>query len=134
MAKFHVRNEVVFRAPTRVGLLADVADSLVGHGVNMLAIRGYEEGDTGVMLIYPDDSRMAEEGLAGVEGTVTVLPVIVAEVANRPGQLAEIARTLSNANIDIVQMHATVAPGCEHAMIILQTSDDVAAIDALQKM
>jgi hypothetical protein len=134
MATFHIRNEVVFRAPNRVGLLADVAEYLAGRDINVLALRGYEEGDTGVVLVYTDDSRLAVDALATLDGEVSSFPVIIAEVANEPGQLAAIARILTNANIDIVQAHATTGKGSDRAMVVLQTSNDVAALEALQKL
>jgi hypothetical protein len=65
---------------------------------------------------------------------VSELPVIVAEVADRPGALAALTRALTNANLDIVQLHATTAPGCDTATIVLQTSNDVAALEALQQL
>ena len=134
MATYHLRNEIVFRAPNRVGLLADVAERLAGHGVNVLAVRGYEEGDTGVVLAYPDDSRAAAEALANLEGVAASLPVIVAEVANEPGALAAIALALSNASIDISQVHATTPAECGQALIVLETSNNVAALEVLQKL
>jgi hypothetical protein len=133
MAKFHVRNQIVFRAPARVGLLADVTDRLEGKAVNILAVRGYDEGDEGVVLIYPDDSRMAEEALATLEGTVRTVPMIVGEVANTPGQLAAISRALANANINIIQVHSTTSD-CSDARLVIETSDDVRALDVLQKV
>jgi hypothetical protein len=134
MATFHVRNELVFRAPTRIGLLADVCERLAGHGVGVLALRGYEEDGDGVILVYPDDSRLAKEALDELVGTVSVLPVIVAEGPNRAGELAAIARALTNANINILQVHVTAAPGSAPAMYVLQTSNDVAALEALQNV
>lgn len=134
MATFHVRNQIVVRAPTRVGLLTDVTDRLEGAGVNVLSVRGYDEGDEGVILIYPDDSRLAMQALGLVEGSVSTRPLIVAEVPNKPGQLAAIARALSNENINISQVQATTTPGCAEALIVLETSNDVHAIDILQKL
>jgi hypothetical protein len=134
MATFSLRNELVFRAPARIGLLADVTDRLAGHGVDILAVRAYEEDRTGVVLVYPDDSRAAAEALEGLDGEVATIRMIVAEVPNRPGQLAAISRALADANIDISQVHATVAAGCDTATIVIGTSDDVAALEVLQKL
>ncbi len=134
MATFHVRNQIVFRAPTRVGLLSDVAERLEGAGVNVLAVRGYEEGDEGVVLIDPDDSRAAMEALATLDGRAATMPMIVAEVPNTPGQLAAVALTLSNANVNVSQLYATASPGCAEALIVLDTSDNVRALEALQKL
>jgi hypothetical protein len=60
--------------------------------------------------------------------------VIIARVRNRPGELAAITRALSNANIEIEQVYATTFPECDEAVIVLHTTNDVRAIDMLQKM
>ena len=133
MATFHLRNEIVFRAPNRVGLLADVSERLSGYRVNVLAVRGYEEDGTGVILVYPDDSRAAADALEGLEGEVSTLPVIVADIPNRPGELAAIARALSNANIGVNQVHATSSPESDRGLVVLETSNNIAALEVLQK-
>ena len=134
MAAIHLRNQIVFRAPARVGLLADVTDRLVGKGVNVLAIRGYEEDGDGVLIVYPDDSRLATEALEMLDGDVSDMPMIVADMPNTPGQLADVARALSMANVSVSQIHATTSPDCDRALVIISTSDDVTAMDVLLKL
>lgn len=134
MAKIVQRNEILFRAPTRVGLLADVTERLYATGVNVLGIRAYEEDDTGVFLIFTDDSRRATEAVETLgEGTVSSIPVIAALLPNEPGQLASIARKLANADINVTQVHATTtdAPTAE---VVLTTDDNIRAMDALQQL
>jgi hypothetical protein len=135
MAAIHLREQVVFRAPTRVGLLADVTDRLVAKGVNVLAIRGYDEaGGMGVLIIFPDDSRLAIEALETLDGDVGTMPMLVAELPNAPGELAEIARALVNANLNVSQIHATASADCDRMLVMLETSNDVAAMDALLQL
>ena len=134
MAKIVQRSEILFRAPTRVGLLADVSERLFAKGVNVLGIRAYEEDGTGVFLIFTDDSRAATEALETLgEGHVGAIPVIAALVPNDPGQLAQIARVLASADINIVQVHATTtdAPMAE---VVLTTDDNIRAMDALMRL
>ena len=134
MAKIVQRSEILFRAPTRVGLLADVSERLFAKGVNVLGIRAYEEDGTGVFLIFTDDSRAATEALETLgEGHVGDIPVIAALVPNDPGQLAQIARVLASADINIVQVHATTteAPMAE---VVLTTDDNIRAMDALMRL
>jgi hypothetical protein len=134
MAKIAMRNEILFRAPTRVGLLADVTERLFAKGVNVLGIRAYEEEGTGVFLIFTDDSRTAAETLETLgEGHLGVIPVIAALMPNEPGQLSAISRTLAEADINVTQVHATTtdAPMAE---VVLTTDDNVAAMAALQQL
>jgi hypothetical protein len=134
MATFNLRNELVFRAPDRIGLLSDVADRLLGHGVNVLALRGYEEEGEAVVLVYADDSQLARRALEELDGETGAAPAIVARVPNRPGELAAITSALSNANIEITQVYATTFPECDEAVIVMHTANDVRAIDVLQKL
>jgi hypothetical protein len=131
-AKVRVRNEVLFTAPNRVGLLADVTERLLAESINILAIRAYEEGDAGKFLLLTDDSRATADALSPLEGSLTIMPVIVAEVPNEPGQLNDIARALSAADINVSQVHATTTRSGE-AMIILETDDAIAAMAVLER-
>ncbi len=134
MARIQLRNEIVFRAPTHVGLLADVTERLYGAGVNVLGIRAFEDGPTGVFLIYTDNSHLAGETLLTLPGAhVSTASVISAEVPNEPGHLARIARALANADVNVLEVHATTtdAPLAE---IVIDTDDNVRAKDALEKL
>lgn len=132
MAKIHLRSEILFRAPTRIGLLADVTERLFAEGVNILGIRAYEEDETGVFLIYASDSRAASEAIEPLGGKISTTQVISAEVPNVPGQLAAIAGALANADINILEVHAT-ATDAPTVGIVLQTADNIRAIDLLQE-
>jgi len=132
MAKIQLRNEIVLRAPSRVGLLADVTERLYAKGVNVLGIRAYEEDGTSVFLIYAEDSRLAIEALELLpDGVITTTPIISAEVPNEPGRLAAISRALANAEINVLEVHVTTtdAPLAE---IVIDTADNVGAIAALE--
>lgn len=134
MSKIVQRNEILFRAPTRVGLLADVTERIFAKGVNVLAIRAYEEDATGVFLIYTDDSRTAAEAIETLgEGVVSSVPVIAALMPNDPGQLANIARALANADVNVTQVHCTTTDS-PTAEVVLTTDDNIAAMDALQRL
>jgi hypothetical protein len=134
MPKIALRNEILFRAPARVGLLADVTERLYATGVNVLAIRAYEEAGEGVFLIYADDSRAAIEAIETLrEGAAKTTAVISAEVRNEPGPLAAISRALANADINVTQVHCTTTDA-PTAGIVLQTDDNVAAMAALEKL
>lgn len=134
MAKIQLRNETLFRAPARVGLLAEVTERLYAKNVNVLGIRAYDEGSSGVFLIYADDSRLAASALEPLaDGRVTSSAVISAEVPNVPGHLAKISRALADADINVLEVHATTtaAPTAE---IVIDTDDNITAIDVLEKL
>ena len=74
MAKVQVRNEVLFKAPTRVGLLADVTEALNGAGVNIIAIGAYDKGDNGEFLMITSNNKLAYEALAKLDARWTCGP------------------------------------------------------------
>lgn len=133
MAKVVQRNMIQFRAPTHVGLLADITERLYAKSINVLAVRSYDEGDDAIILIYADDSRAALAAIETLpEGRARTVPVISAEVKNTPGQLSALARALANADVNVAQLHCTTtdAPTAE---ILFQTDDNVAAMAALER-
>ncbi len=131
MAKAEIRNEVLFKAPTRIGLLADVTGALLAAGVNITAIGAYDKGDTAEFLLLTSDNRLTGEALAPLGGEVGLVPVVVTEVDNRPGELAAIARRLADAGINVAQMHAT-STDAPTMTIVMLTSDEIRVIGILR--
>lgn len=131
MAKVQLRNEILFKAPTRVGLLADVTRLLHEAGVNILAIGAYDKGDMGEFLLLTSNNRTTAEALAPLGGTLDIVPVVVAEVANEPGELALIAKRISDAGLNIAQIHATTTDS-PTAMVVLRTDKEITVADLLE--
>lgn len=131
MTHVELRNEIVFKAPTRVGLLADVTEALDRAGVNILAIGAYDKGDRGEFLMITSNNKDAFAALEPLGGEFDLEPVVVAEVPNEPGKLARIARRLAEHNINVSQIHATTT-GCPTAMIVLRTTCELDVIKLLE--
>ena len=133
MVAAEIRNELLFKAPTRVGLLADVAGALRAVGVNIFAIGAYDKGDMGEFLLLTSNNRAAGEALAALGGDVDMASVIVCEVPNTPGELARIARKAADAGINISQIHATTTDA-DTAMIVLRTDQEIRLVELLEQM
>lgn len=131
MAKVQLRNEILFKAPTHVGLLAEVAEALHEAGVNINAIGAYDKGEMGEFLILTSNNRLTGEALAPLGGELGLVPVVVAEVDNRPGELAVIARRLADAGINVAQIHAT-STDAPTMTIVMLTDDETKVISLLQ--
>ncbi len=133
MAKAELRNEIMFKAPTHVGLLAEVTEALHRAGVNILAIGAYDKGDMAEFLLLTSDNRLTGDALAPLGGEVTLAPVVVAEVDNRPGTLAVIARRLADAGINVAQIHGTSTDAPTMTLVLL-TTDETRVVDLLHDL
>ena len=134
MAKVEIRNEVMFKAPTRVGLLADVTEALSKAGVNILAIGAYDKGDAGEFLMITSNNKLAYEALAGLGGEADMQSVVVAEVPNTPGELAAIARKLAAHDINVGQVYATSVDGADTVTIVLTAACEIDVVKLLEEL
>ena len=132
MANVQIRNEVMFKAPSRVGLLADVTGALNAAGVNVLAIGAYDKGDMGEFLMITSNNKLAYEALSSLGGEMDMRSVVVAEVANEPGELAVIARILADNDINVSQVFATSIDGADKVMIVLTAACEVDVVGLLE--
>lgn len=133
MAKAELRHEILFTAPTRIGLLADVTEAIRAAGVNITAIGAYDKGDKAEFLLLTSDNRLTNDALAPLGGEVGLVPVVVAEVENRPGTLSTMARRLADAGINVAQIHGTSGAG-PTATLVLLTSEETRVVDILKDM
>jgi hypothetical protein len=133
MGHVQLRNEVIFKAPTRVGLLADVAEALYAAGVNVLAIGAYDKGDMGEFLMITDNNKAAYAALEPLDGVMDMQSVVVAQVPNEPGELAAIARKLANHDINVGQVFATSVDGSPSVMMVFTAACEIETLELLEK-
>jgi hypothetical protein len=94
-------NQFVVQLDNRPGAMATLAEALASRGVDLRAIGGGGIGDAGhvIMTTADDDTTRAvlEEGAyTFIEGES-----ILAEVDDKPGGMARLARTLADAGVNI---------------------------------
>ena len=94
-------NQFVVQLHNRPGSMATLAEALAVRGVDLRAIGGGGLGDSGhvIMTTADDDTTrevLDEGGYTYVEGES-----IIAEVDDRPGGMARIARALADAGVNI---------------------------------
>jgi hypothetical protein len=94
-------NQFVVQLHNEPGAMASLAEALAARGVDLRAIGGGGLGDSGhmIMTTADDDATrqiLDEGGYTYVEGES-----IIAEVDDRPGGMARIARALADAGVNI---------------------------------
>jgi hypothetical protein len=94
-------NQFVVQLKNEPGAMAVLAEALANRGVDLRAIGGGGIGDSGhvIMTTADDDTTrgvLDDDGYVYVEGES-----ILAEVDDRPGGMARIARALADAEVNI---------------------------------
>ena len=94
-------NQFVVQLKNQPGAMAILAEALANRGVDLRAIGGGGIGDSGhvIMTTADDDTTrrvLDDDGYVYVEGES-----ILAEVDDRPGGMARIARSLADAGVNI---------------------------------
>lgn len=115
----------------RPGELANFCEALAEAGVNIIALATAEAGEYGAVRILVDEVERAREVFHEAGVAHTSIEVLVAEMADRPGSLAEIARTLSDNKINIEYFYASASPGADPVIGVFKVSDPYRADELL---
>jgi hypothetical protein len=116
---------------SKPGVLAQVASTLAGAGVNITAICAPEAtGGRGKIRLLVDNPARATEALRGAKLRVGQEEALTLTLDNRPGALAEVAEKLARARINVKCAYATThGPG--PALVVLTVSNAAKAQAAL---
>ena len=94
-------NQFVVQLDNRPGAMATLAEALASRGVDLRAIGGGGIGDSGHVIMTTADDDTTRKVLE--EGSYTFIEgeSILAEVDDKPGGMARIARSLADAGVNI---------------------------------
>ena len=93
--------QFVVQLPNRPGALADLSETLAARGVDLRAIGGGGIGNSGHLILTTADDNVTREILDKGEYTYIEGESILAEVDDRPGGMARLARALADAGVNI---------------------------------
>jgi len=94
-------NQFVVQLNNQPGGLATLAEALATRGVDLRAIGGGGIGDLGHIILTTADDPATKEVLEAGGYTFIEGESILAEVDDRPGGMAAIARALADAGVNI---------------------------------
>jgi hypothetical protein len=83
------------------GELAKAAEAIAHKGINITAFSGVTCGDEGRIALLTNDEVGTRRALSDAGYRARELEVVSATLANTPGSLAETARKLANAGINV---------------------------------
>ena len=94
-------NQFVVQLHNEPGAMASLAEALAARGVDLRAIGGGGIGDSGHVIMTTADDEATRSVLEAGNYTFIEGESILAEVDDRPGGMARIARALADAGVNI---------------------------------
>jgi hypothetical protein len=117
----------------RPGSLADIASALGDRGINISAVAGLAWEGSGAAAIVTNDDVTARGILDERGAAYREVELVAAALEDRPGSLAEAARKLADAGINIEALVATGMQGSQ-VTVAFGVADPSAARDALGEL
>jgi hypothetical protein len=81
--------------------LARVTEAIAQKGIDITAFGGSTCGDSGTLALVTSDEAGTRRALTEGQWKFRTIEAVEASLANRPGALAEVARKLGNAGVNI---------------------------------
>jgi hypothetical protein len=124
-----VRQYTVF-LPNVPGALSRFIELFVNEGINIIGIASEIRDDSGVVRVTVDTGNKISYILTNAGFTTVETPVISIELADKPGELLNLAGTLAGHGINITTVYGT-ALGGNTARVLIAVSDTDRAVEIL---
>ena len=118
----------------RPGGLARICGTLAEAGINVLALSVHDTVDHAIIRLLADRPVKALLILEQLGLYILETDVIVLEVANQPGSLADIARKLARADINIEYAYCSATSSQGNGCLILKSDELDRAIELLREV
>ena len=126
-------HELTLFLENRPGILADLCAHLCDRGVNVRAMMTLESHDGGAVRIVLDQPDEARELLSADGVAHSSAECLAVQMPNYPGGLAEVARLLSLAGVNIDYLYGSSTAGSSTALGIFGVSDLERALSQLSR-
>ena len=115
------------------GRMADITSILAQNGINIRAMSLADTADFGILRIIVNDTANAKQILKDNGFTVGTTEVLVVEVQDKPGGLAEVLQVIKEGKLNIEYMYAFTQKSGDTGLIIFRFDELDDAIDTLMK-
>lgn len=127
-----VRRQLSVFLENKVGQIAAVGSALARAKVNIMALSVSDSAEYGVLRLVVSDTAKAQKALSRISPKIISTSVLAVAMENKPGALAQVAKKLAAAKINIEYMYGSAgAPGAK-SLGIFKVSDPKAAEAALK--
>ena len=126
-----IETQVAVFLENRPGMLARICQALAKADINILAMSILDTVDHAIVRMVVDKPKAAERVLSEMSAMVQAHDVVLMDVTNRPGAMAEIAERLAEAGINLEYAYCTASASQSVGAIVLRTNDLEATINAL---
>ena len=118
----------------RPGLLAKVCGTLSEAGINILALSIHDTVDHAIIRLLADRPVKALLILEQLGLYILETDVIVLDLANQPGMLAEVSRKLARADINIEYAYCSAANNQGNGCLIIKSDEADRAMELLREI
>lgn len=125
-----IRQYTVF-LPNIPGALCKFVELFANEGVNIIGIASEIRDDSGVVRIAVEADRKVSHILTGAGFTTIETQMISLELPDKPGQLLQLTRALSEHSINITTVYGTSVGGA-NGRLLLNASDVEKALEVLK--
>ncbi len=114
------------------GVLAQVARQLAQAKTNVIAMTMMDSSEHGVLRLVAADTDKARAALKELNLPTTETDVLVVEMANKPGALADVCGRLAEAHINISYAYCTTGARGGKTNGVFKVADNRKAMKVLQ--
>jgi len=128
-----VAHQLSIFVTNKPGVLGNVCDLLKKEKINIFAITTSDNRDYSLIRLVVDDWQRALGLLEDYGTLVQETDVIMIDGPNRPGVIAEIARRLGEAKVNIDYLYCATPPSAKTGQLIFKPSDVAKALKVLNQ-
>jgi len=116
----------------QLGRLTEVADLLAQSKVDITALSLADTSDFGILRLIVDQPDVAQQALREGGFIVKSTEVLAVAMADQPGGLAAVLKTIADAGISIEYMYAFVGKQDGKAVVVMRVNDLEGAVACLK--
>jgi hypothetical protein len=124
--------ELSIKLGNAIGTGAELYGQLKAAKVNIIATCSYSIGGESFFSIVPDDPDSAEQVLRECEYTPILCDVLLVDMPNKPGALADLLRQVAEAGIQVSSAYVTTT-GKNRAVAVLKTESNEKVLELLSR-